>query len=74
MRTETRAPAQRNDPGYGENPARSGSNGYVINRQGFGNYVRGPDGSFGGYPLNSPGAQILQRQQEKKCQNVPESC
>lgn len=48
--------------------------GYVVNRQGFGNYVRGPNGSFGGYPAGSDGAQELQMNQRYKCQAVPESC
>lgn len=71
---DDQGPTQGSNPRFGGNPGQPGRDGYVINRQGFGNYVSGPDGSFGGYPLNSPGAQILQRQQEKKCQNVPESC
>ncbi len=48
--------------------------GYVINRYGFGNYVRGPDGSFGGYPAGSVGAQELQNEQRYKCRDYPESC
>ena len=51
-----------------------GSSGYVVNRQGFGNYVPGPNGSFGGYPAGSDGAQELQMNQRYKCQAVPESC
>lgn len=53
---------------------RPGSSGYVVNRQGFGNYVPGPNGSFGGYPAGSDGAQELQMNQRYKCQAVPESC
>lgn len=52
----------------GENPY------YHVNRYGFGNYVRGPNGSYGGYPAGSAGARELEINQELKCRFAPESC
>ena len=52
----------------GENPN------YHVNRYGFGNYVRGPNGSFGGYPAGSAGAIELENEQHIKCRDYPESC
>lgn len=48
--------------------------GYRVNRYGYGNYVRGPNGGFGGYPAGSAGAQILRQKQHDKCRAVPERC
>ncbi len=48
--------------------------GYRINRQGFGNDVPGADGSFGGYPAGSAGAEELQNNQRYKCRDLPETC
>ncbi len=47
---------------------------YHVNRYGFGNYVRGPNGSFGGYPAGSAGAIELENEQRIKCRDYPESC
>ena len=52
----------------GEDPA------YHVNRYGYGNYVQGPNGAFGGYPAGSPGAIELQNEQDRKCRFVPETC
>ncbi len=48
--------------------------GYHVNRYGYGQYTRGTDGGFGGYPAGSAGAQILREQQRRKCDAVPEEC
>ncbi len=47
---------------------------YHVNRYGYGNYVRGPDGSYGGYPAGSAGARELEINTELKCRYTPESC
>ncbi|WP_237479515.1 hypothetical protein [Lichenibacterium dinghuense] len=52
----------------GENPY------YHVNRYGYGNYVQGPNGAYGGYPAGSPGAIMLQNEHDRKCRYVPESC
>ena len=55
--------------------AYEGSNGgYHVNRYGYGNYVGGPAGGFGGYPAGSGNAQILKQVQEWKCRDAPERC
>lgn len=56
------------DREQGENPA------YHVNRFGYGNYVQGPGGSYGGYPAGSDGAIELQNQHDMQCANVPERC
>ncbi len=52
----------------GENPY------YHVNRYGYGNYVQGPNGAYGGYPAGSAGAIELQNEHDIKCRYVPESC
>ncbi len=52
----------------GENPC------YHVNEYGFGNYVRGPNGSFGCYPAGSAGAIELENEQRIKCRDYPSSC
>ncbi len=52
----------------GENPT------YHVNRYGYGNYVQGPNGSYGGYPAGSAGAIELQNEHRIKCRDMPESC
>ena len=52
----------------GENPA------YHVNRYGYGNYVQGPNGAYGGYPAGSAGAIELQNEHDIKCRYAPESC
>lgn len=52
----------------GENPR------YHVNRYGFGNYVQGPNGSYGGYPAGSAGARELENEHRIKCRDYPESC
>lgn len=47
---------------------------YHVNEYGFGNYVRGPDGSFGCYPAGSDGAIELENEQRIKCRDYPSSC
>ena len=47
---------------------------YHVNRYGFGNYVRGPNGSFGGYPAGSDGAIELENEQRIKCRDYPQTC
>ena len=47
---------------------------YHVDRYGHGNYVRGPDGSFGCYPAGSPGAIELENEQGIKCREYPSSC
>ena len=47
---------------------------YHVNEYGFGNYVRGPDGSFGCYPAGSAGAIELENEQRIKCRDYPSSC
>ena len=47
---------------------------YHVNRYGYGNYVQGPNGSYGGYPAGSPGAIELQNEHDIKCRDFPESC
>ncbi|HEX4764808.1 MAG TPA: hypothetical protein VH414_00875 [Lichenihabitans sp.] len=47
---------------------------YRVNRYGYGNYVRGRNGSYGGYPAGSGGARELQINHELKCRYSPESC
>ena len=71
------ASAQTNAPLYdqlgkaraaGEDPC------YHVNQYGFGNYVRGPDGSFGCYKAGSAGAIELENEQRIKCRDYPSSC
>ncbi len=52
----------------GENPY------YHVNRYGFGNYVQGPNGAYGGYPAGSAGAIELQNEHDIKCRYAPETC
>ncbi len=52
----------------GEDPA------YHVNRYGYGNYVQGPNGAYGGYPAGSAGAIELQNEHDIKCRYAPESC
>lgn len=52
----------------GENPY------YHVNRYGYGNYVQGPNGAYGGYPAGSAGAIELQNEHDIKCRYAPESC
>ena len=52
----------------GENPY------YHVNRYGYGNYVRGPNGRYGGYPAGSAAARELEINHEQKCRFAPESC
>ncbi len=52
----------------GENPY------YHVNRYGYGNYVRGPNGALGGYPAGSGAARELEINHELKCRYYPESC
>ncbi|HEX4764762.1 MAG TPA: hypothetical protein VH414_00635 [Lichenihabitans sp.] len=52
----------------GENPY------YHVNRYGYGNYVRGPNGSLGGYPAGSGAARELEINHELKCRYYPETC
>lgn len=52
----------------GENPY------YHVNRYGFGNYVQGPNGAYGGYPAGSAGAIELENEHRIKCRDVPETC
>ena len=47
---------------------------YQVNRYGFGNYVQGPNGAYGGYPAGSAGAIELQNEHDIKCRDVPETC
>ena len=47
---------------------------FHVNEYGFGNYVRGPDGSFGCYPAGSDGAIELENNQRIKCRDYPSSC
>ena len=47
---------------------------YHVNEYGFGNYVRGPNGSFGCYPSGSDGAIELENEQRIKCRDYPSSC
>lgn len=47
---------------------------YHVNRYGFGNYVQGPNGSYGGYPAGSAGAIELQNEHDVKCRYAPETC
>ena len=47
---------------------------YHVNRYGFGNYVQGPNGAYGGYPAGSAGAIELEKRHEEKCRFVPERC
>ena len=47
---------------------------YHVNRYGYGNYVQGPNGSYGGYPAGSAGAIELQNEHDIKCRYAPESC
>lgn len=47
---------------------------YHVNRYGYGNYVQGPNGSYGGYPAGSAGAIELQNEHDIKCRYLPESC
>ena len=47
---------------------------YHVNRYGYGNYVQGPNGSYGGYPAGSAGAIELQNEHDQKCRFFPESC
>ena len=52
----------------GENPY------YHVDRYGYGNYVQGPNGAYGGYPAGSAGAIELQNEHDIKCRYAPESC
>ena len=52
----------------GENPY------YHVNRYGFGNYVQGPNGTYGGYPAGSAGAIELENEHRIQCRDVPETC
>ena len=52
----------------GENPY------YHVNRYGYGNYVQGPNGAYGGYPAGSAGAIELQNEHDLKCRYAPETC
>ena len=47
---------------------------YHVNRYGYGNYVQGPNGAYGGYPAGSAGAIELQNEHDIKCRYLPESC
>ena len=47
---------------------------YHVNRYGYGNYVQGPNGSVGGYPVGSGAARELEINQELRCRYYPESC
>lgn len=47
---------------------------YHVNRYGYGNYVQGPNGAYGGYPAGSDGAIELQNEHDIKCRYAPESC
>ncbi len=47
---------------------------YHVNRYGYGNYVHGPHGAYGGYPAGSAGARELQINHELKCRYSPETC
>ena len=47
---------------------------YHVNRYGFGNYVQGPNGAYGGYPAGSAGAIELQNEHDIKCRYAPETC
>ena len=47
---------------------------YHVNRYGYGNYVQGPNGAYGGYPAGSAGAIELQNEHDIKCRYAPESC
>ncbi len=60
------------DRSLAERPADDST--YRVNRYGYGNYVHGPDGSYGGYPAGSAGARELEINQEQKCRYSPESC
>jgi hypothetical protein len=51
----------------GENPY------YHVNRYGYGNYVQGPNGAYGGYPAGSAGARELENNHRVKCRVYPES-
>lgn len=52
----------------------AGSPYYRVNRYGFGHYVHGPNGSYGGYPAGSAGARELQINREMQCRYTPEQC
>ena len=47
---------------------------FHVNRYGYGNYVQGPNGSYGGYPAGSAGAVELQNEHDIKSRDLPESC
>ena len=47
---------------------------FHVNRYGYGNYVQGPNGSYGGYPAGSAGAIELENEHDIKCRDLPESC
>lgn len=47
---------------------------FHVDRYGHGNYVRGPNGSFGCYPAGSAGAIELENEQDIKCREYPSSC
>ena len=47
---------------------------YHVNRYGYGKYVQGPNGAYGGYPAGSAGAIELQNEHDIKCRYLPESC
>lgn len=47
---------------------------YKVNRYGYGRFVHGPNGSYGGYPAGSAGARELQIDRQQQCRDLPESC
>ncbi len=47
---------------------------YRVNRYGYGRYLHGPNGSYGGYPAGSAGARELQINRQQQCRDLPESC
>lgn len=52
----------------GEDPS------YHVNRYGYGNFVQGPNGAYGGYPAGSAGAVELENEHRIQCRDVPETC
>ena len=59
---------------HGHSRARGEDPCYHVNQYGFGNYVQGPNGSYGGYPAGSAGAIELQNEHDLKCRYAPETC
>ena len=47
---------------------------YRVNRYGYGHYVHGPNGSYGGYRAGSAGARELGIRRQQQCRDLPESC